>query len=439
MDLLRSAYSNSSDEEPEPAPARPFGFHPPPPKRPRPENRTISIPAKSNRSRPPPTEAPVHGRYVSKRERALLGSGSPSAAVPDHPDTTAPSASTSAAVSCMGSLLDSDLPSDVLSLLRHQTKGHGHLAHIQERLSVALKGHTKAVNTIQWSESHAHLLASASMDHKVFIWNVWSKNHKKARILSHHNAAVKDVKWSKLGWHVLSCGYDCTSRLVDIEKGIETQVFKEDQVVSVVKFHPDNFNLFLSGGAKGQLRLWDVRTGKATHQYIRQLGPILDLEFSLDGKQFISSSDVSFSNISENAVIVWDVSRQVPLSNQVYGEAYTCTCIRHHPTEPCFVAQSNGNYIALFSSNPPFRLDKYKRYEGHGVSGFPIKCNFSLDGEMLATGSSEGSIYFYKYGSSELLGKTKAYTSPCVDVAFHPTMSNFIAVCSWAGDISVFE
>ncbi|XP_030445779.2 uncharacterized protein LOC115668472 [Syzygium oleosum] len=439
MDLLRSAYSNSSDEEPEPAPvpAPAPSFHPPPPKRPRPESHTTSIPEPS-RSHPPPTGAPVHGRYVSKRERALLGLGSPPTMVLD-PESTDPSASTSAAVSCMGSLLDSDLPSDVLSLLRHQTKGRGRLGQIQERLSVALKGHTKAVNTIQWSESHAHLLASAGMDHKVFIWNVWSKNHKTARILSHHNAAVKDVKWSKLGWHVLSCGYDRTSRLVDIEKGIETQVFKEDQVINVVKFHPDNFNLFLSGGAKGQLRLWDVRTGRAAHQYIRQLGPILDLEFSLDGKQFISSSDVSFSNISENAIIVWDVSRQVPLSNQIYGEAYTCTCIRHHPTEPCFVAQSNGNYIALFSSNPPFRLDKYKRYEGHGVSGFPIKCNFSLDGEMLATGSSEGSVYFYKYGSSELLRKTKVYTSPCVDVAFHPNMPNFIAVCSWAGDISVFK
>ncbi|KAI6690454.1 hypothetical protein NL676_027282 [Syzygium grande] len=41
MDLLRSAYSNSSDEEPEPAPAP--SFHPPPPKRPKPERHMTSI------------------------------------------------------------------------------------------------------------------------------------------------------------------------------------------------------------------------------------------------------------------------------------------------------------------------------------------------------------------------------------------------------------
>lgn len=163
----------------------------------------------------------------------------------------------------------------------------------------------------------AHLLASAGMDHTVSIWNVWSREHKRARVLNFHNAAVKDVKWSEQSLSVLSCGYDCTSRLVDIERGTETQVFREDQVVGVVKFHPNNFNLFLSGGSKGTLKLWDIRTGKVVHEYVRSLGPILDAEFSADGKQFISSSDESRSNVSENSIIVWDVSRQVPLSNQV--------------------------------------------------------------------------------------------------------------------------
>lgn len=258
-------------------------------------------------------------------------------------------------------------------------------------------------------------------------------------MLSNHTAAVKDVKWSELGLSVLSCGYDCASRLLDIEKGLETHVFKEDQVVGVVKFHPNNSNLFLSGGSKGIISLWDIRTEKVVHQYVRGLGPILDVEFTNDTKQFISSSDVSKGNVTENSIMVWDVSRQVPLSNQVYAEAYTCPCIRCHPFDPYFIAQSNGNYIAIFSAKPPFKLDKYKRYESHVVSGFPIKCNFSLDGEKLASGSSDGYIYLYNSKSSELVKKVKAYEQACVDVVFHPLMPNVIASCSWNGDISVFE
>uniref|UniRef100_A0A2P2K2Z5 Uncharacterized protein n=1 Tax=Rhizophora mucronata TaxID=61149 RepID=A0A2P2K2Z5_RHIMU len=285
----------------------------------------------------------------------------------------------------------------------------------------------------------AHLLASAGMDQTVCIWNVWSKDQKLARLFKFHNAAVKDVKWSQKGLSVLSCGYDCSSRLIDVEKGIETQTFKEDQAVGVVKFHPEDPNIFLSGGSKGRLKLWDIRMEKVVHEYIRGLGTILDIEFSINGKQFISSSDVSGGNVSENSVIVWDVSRRVPLSNQVYVEAYTCPCIRCHPSDPIFVAQSNGNYIAIFSANPPFKLDKYRRYESHWVSGFPIKCNFSLDGETLVSGSSDGSIYFYKYQSSELVRKIKAYEHACIDIAFHPSMPNVIASCSWKGDVSVFQ
>ncbi|KAF6154160.1 hypothetical protein GIB67_016412 [Kingdonia uniflora] len=167
------------------------------------------------------------------------------------------------------------------------------------------------------AKKRAHLLASAGMDQAVYIWNVWATDQNKSRVFHFHNAAVKDVRWSQHGLSILSCGYDCSSRLIDVEKGTQTQQFKEDQVVGVIKFHPENHNLFLSGGSKGLLRMWDIRIGKVVHEYMRGLGPILDVEFSVDSRHFISASDISKSNISENSIIVWDVLRQVPLSNQV--------------------------------------------------------------------------------------------------------------------------
>ncbi|XP_042394652.1 WD repeat-containing protein 25-like isoform X4 [Zingiber officinale] len=258
-------------------------------------------------------------------------------------------------------------------------------------------------------EPPGHLLASASMDQAVYVWNVWNKNQQKVCALRYHNAA-----------------------------GTETQMFKEEQTVEVVRFHPENSSLFLSGGSKGLLRLWDIRVGAVVKEYLKGLGPILDVEFSRDGKTFISSSDTSNSRISENSIILWDVMRQVPLSNQVYAEAYTCTCVRYHPYGSCFIAQSNGNYIAVFSARLPYKLDKYKRYENHGVWGFPVKCNFSMNGQQIASGSSDGCIYLYDYKSSNLLKKIKAFEQPCVDVAFHPTIPDVIASCSWRGEISVF-
>ncbi|XP_043689982.1 WD repeat-containing protein 25 [Telopea speciosissima] len=429
MDVLRNTYSTASDDEYDDE-----KVVLPPSKRFRPENPTVQIhlspefhpycPSKL------PKEASVPGRYVSKRERALSAVSRVSDPSPSSMVITSP---------VVGSISESDVPCGILSSLRRQAKGHAQLGQIPQRLSKVLRSHTNAVNSIQWSPTHSHLLASAGMDDTVCVWNVWSRSQQKARVFKYHNAAVKDVKWSEQGLSLLSSGYDCSSRLVDVEKGIETQLFKEDQIVGVIKFHPDNGSLFLSGGSKGLIRLWDTRVGKVVQEYIRGLGPILDIEFSLDAKHFISSSDVSRGNVSENSIIVWDVQRQIPLSNQVYVEAFTCPCVRYHPFDPLFVAQSNGNYIAIFSSKPPFKLDKYRRYESHGVSGFPIKCNFSLDGERLASGSSDGCIYFYNYRSSKLLCKLKAYDQACVDVAFHPIIPNVVASCCWNGDVSVFE
>ncbi|KAK2639324.1 hypothetical protein Ddye_027119 [Dipteronia dyeriana] len=99
--------------------------------------------------------------------------------------------------------------------------GHAQQAEFLERWSMALRCHRKAVNAIHGHESC---------------------------VLSFHNAAVKNVKWSQQGHFVLSCGYDHSLRLTDVEKSIGTQNFKEEYVVRVMKFHPDNSNLFLAGG-----------------------------------------------------------------------------------------------------------------------------------------------------------------------------------------------
>ncbi|CAF1699060.1 BnaC03g14540D [Brassica napus] len=442
MDLLRNSYANDSDDEPEPVTDNRLTSKTATPslpsKRPYPEPEEQHYkparkpnPPYSSYSDPQTSSSAIPGRYVSKRERSLLASLSTAPTQNQSSDSIHKPSVSSPTV--LGSISDSQVPRHVLS------KGSSFRTGMPSRMSVSLTGHTKAVTSIDWSTSHVHLLASAGLDGAVYVWNAWSSGEKKVRSFLHHNAPVKDVKWSKQGLSLLSCGYDCTSRLFDVERGVETQAFKEDQVVGVVKFHPDNVNLFLSGGLKGSLRLWDIRSNKVVHEYVKDLGPILDVEFMAGGNRFISSSDVSGRNISENAVIVWDVSREVPLSNQVYAEAYTCPCIKHHPKDSVFIAQSHGNYTAIFSANPPFKLNKYKRYEGHWVAGFPIKCNFSPDGETLISGSSDGSLYMYGYKSTELIKKLKAYEHPCVDVAYHPVLPNVIACCSWDGQVSVFE
>lgn len=58
---------------------------------------------------------------------------------------------------------------------------------------------------------------------------------------------------------------------------------------------------------------------------------------------------------------------------------------------------------------------------------------------MVASGSSDGCIYFYDSKSARLIRKIKVHEQACTDVAFHPVMPNVVATCSWNGEVSVFD
>ena len=81
--------------------------------------------------------------------------------------------------------------------------------------------HTGPVTHIRWcaAQSYSHLLLSSSMDKTVRIWNGISKDGCCLKTLNCHMGAVKDAQWGRGGFSVLSCGYDKTARLCDVESG----------------------------------------------------------------------------------------------------------------------------------------------------------------------------------------------------------------------------
>uniref|UniRef100_A0A7C9E440 Uncharacterized protein n=2 Tax=Opuntia streptacantha TaxID=393608 RepID=A0A7C9E440_OPUST len=163
MDLLCKAYdSNDSDDDqqskpqpehdlrPEPA----YGFTVgPPPKRAKPYY-PLAYPEPDLAYRPP-IKAPnpqsgapaVSGRYISKREKALMGSGS---VTPGHPDPP-PSIPSSPVI---GSISSANVRHDIVVSLRQQANLQPDKKKLPNKTSIALNGHVKSVNALQWSKSH---------------------------------------------------------------------------------------------------------------------------------------------------------------------------------------------------------------------------------------------------------------------------------------------
>ena len=87
-----------------------------------------------------------------------------------------------------------------------------------KQLHLNFEGHSQGVNCVHWNPATVNLLLSEGMDNLVCVWDT-SCGSTCRRRLTHHTAAVKDSKWSLCGGKILSCGYDKTARLSNLETG----------------------------------------------------------------------------------------------------------------------------------------------------------------------------------------------------------------------------
>uniref|UniRef100_A0A8B9J5D7 Uncharacterized protein n=1 Tax=Astyanax mexicanus TaxID=7994 RepID=A0A8B9J5D7_ASTMX len=109
---------------------------------------------------------------------------------------------------------------------------------------------------------------------------------------------------------------------------------------------------------------------KVIRTYTSRIQQTLDILFLGEGREFMTSTDMVSQDSADCTLIAWDFTTTAKVSNQIFHERYTCPSLALHPQEDSFVAQTNGNYIALFSAQRPYRMNKMKRFEGHKVSLF---------------------------------------------------------------------
>ncbi|XP_026156461.1 WD repeat-containing protein 25 isoform X1 [Mastacembelus armatus] len=330
----------------------------------------------------------------------------------------------------------SNVSQRVKSCLAHKPGAAG----IPRRLLMSLGGHQGPVNTVQWCPvPHlSHLLLSASMDKTFKVWD-GAESGRCLRLYTCHSGAVRDACWTPCGRHFLTGSFDNTAVITDVETG--QQIVKLDNQFKVMcaVLHPSNPEVFLCGGYSSTVKAWDSRSCKMVKVYKAGIQQTLDIVFLRGGVDFITSSDCVSRDSADRTLIAWDYQTTAKVSNQIYHERYTCPSLALHPLEESFVAQTNGNYVAMFSSQQPYTMNKRRRYEGHKVEGYAVQCEFSLDGTILASGSSTGSAHFYDYHNVRMLHTLRAHSQPCLCVSQHPVLPATAATCDWAGEIKVWH
>ncbi|ESP02854.1 hypothetical protein LOTGIDRAFT_64760, partial [Lottia gigantea] len=301
-------------------------------------------------------------------------------------------------------------------------------------------GHNQVINRVQWNKpNYSHLVLSVSMDRTIKIWNAWSSLESCVRIINCHDKAVKDCVWDPTGEKILSCCYDRSSALVCVRTGKIINRLVHEGYVSCCKYHPLDTNIIITGSTN-KLVLWDLRTpNKSTSKfhYKEKIGQIQDVMFDQNGRTIFTCSDVVDQNSSDRNIMAWDYTTGAVLSNQIYEEKYTCNRLKLHSTDTTqFLAQSQGGYIAIFSTTRPFKMNKRKRFEGHKLQGRSIGFDISNDGDIVISGSFDRKLYCYNYTTGKLF-KTISTNLDYTDVAYHPVLPSVIIASSWDGQLQL--
>lgn len=199
--------------------------------------------------------------------------------------------------------------------------------------------------------------------------------------------------------------------------------------ISSIKLFPRYGHLLLSGSKDGKVKIWDVyNERKCLRTYMGHTLGIQDVDFSPDGKQFLSSG-------LDKVTRLWDTETGQVICSFTNGRVYNQ--VRFHPHQ-----QQHGDFLAAANDKKVYQWDMATgkfviTYGGH--MGPVNTVTFLEDGKRIATTSDDKSIRFWDYGIPACVKHyTEAHMTSMPSVAVHPN-GKYLAAQSLDNQILVFE
>jgi len=304
---------------------------------------------------------------------------------------------------------------------------------------------TKPIWAVAIAEENG-LLAGATADHKVHIWDMNDFELKVS--MSAHTDQVWEVKFATNETTLASASSDLTIRLWDTLNGSPLGVLRGHKApIRSLSFSFSGF--LMSGDMDGKLMLWEPENAAPVKEWKAHEGSVHMVAFSWAADHHKKELPMAISVGSDGSVANWFIDRyeeEITLGGRFPGgDGGAVLCIAAHPKDSGIAAVGNQDgSVWLWSFDESNRtgeakVEGYTKMAGHVQAVWYVE--FDRSACFLASGSSDGTVRVWDVSNVHapfLTSVFRASETWVKQVRFFGTLRALVT-CSTDGNVKIWR